>query len=62
MGQEDITMKNQTARRLAKGFGPAMLVAACLLLSSCIIAPYHHHHDRDHWDHRDGYYETQAPR
>jgi hypothetical protein len=37
------------APRLAKIFGPALLLAACLALSSCIIvAPRHHRHDR-HW-------------
>lgn len=42
--------------RLAKIFGPALLLVACLVLSSCIIvAPRHPRHDRH--DHR-----WEAPR
>ena len=53
-------MKTTIQKRLAKGFTPVLLLAACLSLSSCIWAPYGHRHDRDHdRDHRDyrsGYY------
>jgi hypothetical protein len=41
-------MKTPTAR-LAKIFGPLLLIAAFLASSACIIvAPNHHRHDR-HW-------------
>jgi hypothetical protein len=35
-------------RKLAKIYGPALLLAAALALSSCIIVPGHRH-DR-HWE------------